>query len=155
MEKELAVEEKQDAQVINNKLEKLGFTTAVANMEKARKLKIAYSKYLFVTQDKINLFNEKLKKETLQEDSKAYRYKQLMFTPIENYPLVPPTSVLDALEKAKADKCFDEFEIAKIDWKEEIKDPILFARVNSCSDRFFISQWDDDVKFEDIIFMEK
>ena len=67
----------------------------------------------------------------------------------------PPDTVLDALEKAKEDNCFDTFEVAKISWIEEIKDPILFGIIEGCSDKFFISQWDDDVKIEDLLFMER
>jgi hypothetical protein len=49
------------------------------------------------------------------------------------------------------DDCFDSFEIAKIQWKREIKDPILFGRIDGCPDRFYVSQWDDDVRIEDIL----
>lgn len=57
----------------------------------------------------------------------------------------------DALESAHADKCFDKFEVMTVEWHKEVPDPILFGVVNGCADRFFIAQWDTDVKIEDIL----
>ena len=37
----------------------------------------------------------------------------------------------------------------------EIKDPIGFDKIDSCPDYFFVSQWEDDVKFEDIVFAKQ
>lgn len=54
-------------------------------------------------------------------------------------------------EKAQKLKCFDTFEIAKIEAVEERKDPIVFGCITGCPDKFFIAQWDDDVKIEDIL----
>ncbi len=137
------------------RLEKIGFKKASNRIQELREMKrkmmIAYEHFRFVKQDKINAFNEKLKKETLKEDERAYYYKVLQFTPLEEYSEVPPDHVLDALEKAQELKCFDTFEIAKIHDKVEVKDPIVFGRIKGCPDRFFISQWDDDVKIEQII----
>ncbi len=118
-------------------------------------MKKAYSKYLFVTQSIIDKFNEKLRKDTLIEDPKSRSYKSLIFIPLEEYNQLPLDNVLEALKNASEDMCFDDFEIAKIDWIKEVKDPILFGIINKCSDKFFISQWDDDVKIEDLLFMER
>ena len=52
------------------------------------------------------------------------------------------------LEEAKKLDCFDEFEIAYI---AEVKDPILFGIVKGCSTKFYVAQWDDDVRIEDIL----
>jgi hypothetical protein len=46
---------------------------------------------------------------------------------------------------------FDTYEIAHIQSIVERKDPILFGCITGCADKFFIAQWDDDVKIEDII----
>ena len=124
-------------------------------VDEVERMKMAYEKYLFVSQKTIDLFNDKLKIETLKEDSRHRIYKRLVFIPLETYDQLPPDTVLDALEKAKEDNCFDTFEVAKISWIEEIKDPILFGIIEGCSDKFFISQWDDDVKIEDLLFMER
>ena len=136
------------------KLMRLGLTKAAGKIAKMKKMKIAYLNFLYVSSDKLALFNDKLRKETLLEDKRAYRYKQLKFVLLKDYPELPPPSVLEALENAKKFNCFDSYEIAKIDWIEQIKDPILFGVIEGCSDKFFISQWDDDVKFEDIFFSE-
>lgn len=147
------VEEKQEVEVSKDRLTELGFTMATSNLELAKKMKIAYDNYLFVSQEKIDAFNEKLRIDTLKEDKRSSTYKRLKFTNIKDYTTVPPASVLDALESAQKRGCFDTFEIAKIEWHTEVKDPILFAKINGCSDFFFISQWDDDVHFEDILFL--
>lgn len=136
-------------------LKKLGFTTAVKKLDLAQKMKIAYGKYGFVTQEKINIFNDKLRKETLKEDSMSRTFKRLVFIDVSNYAEIPPPHVLRNLKEAISDGCFDKFEIAKIEWIKEIKDPILFGRIEGCNDRFFIAQWDDDVKVEDILLVQE
>ena len=132
-------------------LTELGFGKAVTKIDRARKLKVAYAKYGFVTEEAIGKFNEKLRKETLEEDKNSSRYKTLAFFSPQNYGEIPPQFVLEKMKDAAADNIFDSFEIAKIDWKVEIKDPILFGRIEGCTDRFFIAQWDDDVSIEDIV----
>ena len=139
----------------NDRLGKLGFKTAVKEISRQQRLVTAYEKYMFVMPDKIEAFNEKLRKETLREDKNAYHYKKLVFIPIEQYDQIPPEHVLDQLDKAVADGCFDRFEVCKIDWIKEVKDPIVFGRIDGCSDYFFIAQWDDDIKIEDILFFNK
>jgi hypothetical protein len=136
-------------------LEKLGLTKAAEKLETAKKMKFAYANYLFVTQKKVDEFNVKLRVDTLKEDKSSWQFKHLVFIKLGDYSEIPPASVLEALTKAQDDKCFDTFEVAKIEWIKEVKDPILFGRINGCTDYFFITQWDDDVKFEDILFTEK
>lgn len=132
-------------------LTELGFGKAVTKIDRARKLKVAYAKYGFVTEEAIQKFNEKLRKETLRDEPNAYHFKQLAFFTPQNYGEIPPQFVLEKMKDAAADNIFDSFEIAKIEWKVEIKDPILFGRIEGCTDRFFIAQWDDDVSIEDIV----
>ena len=151
MEHELNTEQVIEKQNIQNKLQKLGFKNAVKQIDKIERMKLAYDRYMFITPQTVQTFNDKLRKETLEEDKRARRYKQLMFIPIEEYGAIPPPSVLDKLEKAQNDNIFDKFLIAKVDWKEEVKDPIVFGMIDGCEDYFYISQWDDDIKIEDLI----
>lgn len=148
-----------ETKVLEERLASLGFENASNKLKSdlalAEKMELAYSKYLYVSQAQFDAFNEKLKAETLQEDKRAYTYKRLKFTDIKNYTKIPPENVLDSLEKAKEDNIFDVYEICEIEWHEEIKDPILFGYITGCTDKFFISQWEEDIKIEDILFMEK
>ena len=134
------------------RLSKLGFTGVVKKAGRMVRMKTAYSDYLFVTPQHIQDFNDKLKKETLREDKRAYHFKTLVFIPLEKYSAIPSVFALNALEVAQTRGIFDCFVVCKIDWKTEIKDPIIFGRIEGCEDYFFISQWDDDVKIEEIIF---
>lgn len=137
---------------IEERLEKLGLKAASKRVtelrERKRKLAIAYEHHRFVRQEKIDAFNAKLKKESIQ---KSGEYKMLSFMALEQYEQAPPESVLDALETAIGRNCFDSFEVAHIVTKVPTPDPILFGRIKACPDRFFIGQWDDDVKIEDIL----
>ena len=137
------------------KLEKVGLKTASNRVkelqELRRKMTIAYEHFRYVKPEKFDNFNKKLKQETLREDKKAYYYKHLIFIKLEDYSEVPPVFVVDALEKAQEFNCFDYFEVCKIEDKVEVKDPIVFGCINNCPDKFFISQWDDDVKIEQIL----
>src|SRR3972149_5667397 len=145
--------------ILEERLKSLGFENASNKLKHdlvlSEKMKLAYGKYLYVSQAQFDAFNEKLKAETLKEDKHAYIYKRLKFTDIKNYPKIPPEEVLDSLEKSKVDNVFDVYEICEIEWYEEIKDPILFGCITGCTDKFFISQWEEDIKIEDILFMEK
>ncbi len=137
------------------KLEKLGFKTASDKVkklsEKSRKLAIAYEHFRFVRKEKIADFNQKLKEKTMKRSNYREEYQQLSFTPTENYSEVPPDHVLKSLEDALEKKCFDSFEIAHIVDVVKVPDPILFGRIEGCTDRFFIDQWDDDVSIQDIL----
>jgi len=138
-----------------SRLESLGFKAAGQNIDRAERMAFAYKLYLYVPAETIDAFIEKLRKGTLKEDKKAYQYKKLVFIPIDQYNEVPPDHVLTAIERAQQDRCFDRFEVAKIKWIEQIKDPIVFGRVDGCSDRFFIAQWDDDVSIKEILDVSK
>jgi len=138
-----------------DRLEKLGFKRASKELvEKEalnKKLVLAYQHFKWLTPEDVTVFNEELQKKTLKEDSKTRDYKKLVFITVANYGTVPPTDILEKMEKAIEIGCFDNFEIAKIESIKEVKDPILFGCIVGCGDRFFIAQWDDDVKFEDIV----
>lgn len=130
-----------------NRLDRLGFKAAGTKVKelatRQRKMAIAYEHYRFVRPEKIDAFNDKL----LKKGSNA-GYQRLSFTSVELYQEVPPPHVLGEMEIAMDRKCFDSFEVAHI---VNVKDPILFGRIEGCPDRFFIDQWDDDVKIEDIL----
>jgi hypothetical protein len=129
-----------------DRLEQLGFKAASGKLKllaiRKRKMAIAYELYRYVTQDKIDAFNKKLK------GNISWNYQMLDFQNIEHYEGAPPAEVLTELEKAQALKCFDSYEVGYI---LEVKDPLLFGRIEGCSDRFFLAQWDDDCKIEDIL----
>ena len=110
---------------------------------------IAYEHFRFVRPEKFTEFNERLRKETWNQEQ--YTYNRLRFTPLESYSKVPPMNVIEAIELANARLCFDRYEVADIESVKELPDPIVFGIIDGCSDKFFISQWDDDVKIEDII----
>ena len=142
------------------RLEKLGFKTAGSKVkrlaEKKRKLAIAYEHYRFVRKEKIDDFNQRLKEKTIKREKHSFggyreEYQQLSFTPVEQYSECPPDSVLADLETAMGRNCFDAFEIAHIVTTIKIPDPILFGRISGCPDRFFISQWDDDISIQEIL----
>lgn len=138
-----------------DKLEKVGLKAASNRIkelkEYRRKMTIAYEHFRYLEQDKIDAFNKKLREESIKEDKNSRTYKCLKFIPLGEYEEVPPMEVLDKLEAAQDLGCFDTFEIAKIQDIKEVKDPMVFGRIYGCPDCFFISQWDDDVRIEDIL----
>jgi hypothetical protein len=58
-----------------------------------------------------------------------------------------PDSVLTELEKANENQVFDE---VKVLWVEKVKDPILLGCIDGCEDFFYITEWGDDISFEQI-----
>ena len=135
------------------RLEKLGLKRCAKNFEETKKFvqkcAIAYERYRFVRQEKIDAFNEKLKKKTQKKGS--YTFDKLVCRNLEEVTEIPPESALLELEKAQNLNVFDRFEVARIESVEERPDPILFGRIDKCPDRFYIAQWDNDVKIEDLI----
>lgn len=135
------------------RMEKAGLTGMAKTLKKMKeqkvKMTIAYEHFRFVKPEKFQEFNEKLRKETW--DGNNYSYNRLRFTPIESYSKVPPMNVIEAIEGANDKKCFDRFEIADIESVKELPDPIVFGVIDGCSDKFFVAQWDNDVKIEDIL----
>ena len=134
-----------------DRLAALGFTQAAKTFKTkqaaAEKMRQAYAQYLFVPEATIQKFRERLAKDT-------GRQSDLVFTALADYPEVPPTEALDALEAAQLIGCFDTFEVASIQAVVKVPDPILFGRVTGCNDRFFIAQWDDDVTVEQLLFQD-
>jgi len=74
-----------------------------------------------------------------------YEWKE---TPIESYETVPPDSVLKVMSEHKSRNLFDSFTIASVN---AVHDPLLLGRLRECDDRYFISQWGNDVALDDVI----
>ena len=143
-----------------NLLKEMGFDTASQELEKKMELKlkmtIAYENFRFVTPEIFKRFNDALKERTLQKEGKEgvnlyHNYDKLNFIAVNKYKDAPPVEVLEKMAEAKQVGCFDRFEIAKIESVHEYKDPIVFGVIEGCDDRFFVAQWDDDVKIEQIL----
>lgn len=151
-------------------LKELGMTKASSVLEKKidkqRKLFAAYQNYQFVSVEAVETFNKKLREKTeviYDKNTKEIRkkvdpkkwneivYDKLVFSKLSEYKDVPPVDVLQKVKEAADRKCFDSFEVAKIESVKEVVDPIIFGNIEGCSDKFFIAQWDEDVKFEDIL----
>lgn len=129
------------------RLEKLGFKALGGQLkelnEAKRKMAVAYEHFRYVTQEKIDDFNRKLREESKTDGGRAW--KELSFSRIEDYDKCPPDDVLVKLEDAQKVNCFDYYEVAYI---RQVKDPIIFGRITKCTDRFFIGQWDDDITID-------
>ena len=159
-------------------LKELGLDKAAQKIDNGqvlkRKLAIAYEHYRFVSPDIFKRFQEELYKKTekviepcpkCQNEDRARRtcdycqrtgartmtHDKLAFVDIKDYPEVPPPDCLMDLKKAKDLKCFDRFEVAKVETVEVRPDPIIFGLIDNCVDKFFVTQWDDDVRIEDIL----
>ena len=68
--------------------------------------------------------------------------------PIEEYESIPPKEVLTKLRIHKDRLLFDYFTIASV---ENVKDPLLFGRINETTDKYFIAQWGEDILLDDLI----
>lgn len=141
-------------------LKKLGFETVSNEAEKKlalkRKMTTAYERFRFVTPEIFDRFNKALKERTLKKTGNKgvdeyHNYDKLTFIPVKSYKQAPPQDVLEKMKEAVEVGCFDRFEIAKIESVNEYRDPIVFGVIEGCDDRFFVAQWDDDVKIEQIL----
>ena len=107
-----------------------------------KKLLIAVEGYRYATGEDLDDFNKEMKQHG----------KELRVVEIKDYDKVPPDHVLESLKKAQEKECFDNFHIAYI---RKVKDPILFGKIDDFKNLYFyIDQWGDDVKIEDIIGTE-
>lgn len=159
-------------------LKDLGLDLAASKLDAKlvlkKKLALAYEHYRFIEPHVFVRFQEEIKKKTLlvkvacplcKNNQKARStcyycqttgaqemvYDKLVFNKLKDYPEVPPADCLLDLRKAKDLACFDEFEVGKVEAQEVRPDPIIFGLINGCEDKFYITQWDDDVKIEDIL----
>lgn len=138
-----------------DELKELGFGKAAANVNAAkvlaRKLRIAFEHFRIVKPENVGKFNEELRKKTQQRNGYNVTYDRLAFTPISQYGKAPPKDVLDEVRKAKSLGCFDDFEVATIESVRVVPDPIIFGVINGSANKYFVAQWDNDVKIEDIL----
>ena len=147
-------------------LKEAGFTAAAGALTKIadakRRLTLAYEFYRFVTPEQIEAFQAKLKAASLTTDGTPganlhHNYAVLKFTPIADYTGhtnkqgLPPQHVVTDVMAAQQRGIFDVLEVAHVETVREYRDPIIFGRINDCGDRFFISQWGDDVAIDDLI----
>ena len=137
-------------------LEQAGLTKISRKIKDIRsfqtKIDIAIKNFpLILTENHIKEFNEMLYKDTFKEDKKSIEYKRLKFTPISDYEKIPSQFVLERIKKAKDLNCFDEFEVCTIDWVKELKDPVVFGVISGTTDKFFITQWDNDITITELL----
>jgi hypothetical protein len=140
-------------------LEELGFMAAAVTVktsrEMAHKMRIAFEHFRVVSSENMDRFQKELYKRTHKFNPLRYEeyYQRAIFTPIGQYKQVPPREALEKVRAAKALGCFDSFEVMTIETVEQqrIPDPIIFGRITGCSNRYYICQWDDDVKIEQIL----
>ena len=151
-------EEKEQVTPTEAELRELGLTEAANKMkrarEMARKLRIAFEHFRVVTREQVTRFQQKLVDQAIKEAgpySASYTFKALKFTALEAYPEVPPREVLEKIRGAKELKCFDRFEVLTLESVVVVPDPVVFGIVNGCDNKYFVAQWDDDVKIEQIL----
>lgn len=117
---------------------------------------------LFYSKDKgrLKTMIDRAKKSKLKASNCGYcrgtgaqgqTYDTLRFTALKDYDKVPPEACLAQLEVAVKRECFDEFEVADVETVMERPDPIIFGRIKGSSDRFFVTQWDNDIDINDIL----
>jgi hypothetical protein len=136
-------------------LRELGLTEAANKMkhqrELARKLRIAFEHFRVVTPEQLTRFQGELMEKRTKGAYGAYSYQSLKFTALEAYPNVPPGEVLQKIREAKTHECFDRFEVLTLESVTVVPDPVVFGIINGCDNKYFVAQWDDDVKIEQIL----
>ena len=138
-------------------LRELGLTEAANKMkhqrELAQKLRIAFEHFRVVTPEQVSRFQRELMDTGRRSMSAygSYSYQSLKFTALEAYPNVPPGEVLQKIREAKELKCFDRFQVLTLETVEVIPDPVVFGIIDGCDNKYFVAQWDDDVKIEQIL----
>ena len=156
-----------------------GFTAVAEKLQRnaarLEKLAEAYT-FPFVREQVVVDFNRRLEAATKRAPSKAeanqvasakygaYAWMldstieeicdQLVFDKLREYRGTPPASVMTRVAEVRNRHIFDSFEVAHVQpvaTKVNLPDPIVFGRINDCSDRFFIAEWGDDVSFADLV----
>jgi len=148
---------KEEATPTEAELRELGLTEAANKVktarELARKLRIAFEHFRVVTPEVLTRFKKDLHERTYKQDIRTYTesFHQLKLTALESYTEVPPAEVLKAIRGAKELKCFDRFEVATIEAVQRVPDPVVFGIIDGCDNKYFVAQWDNDLKIEDIL----
>ncbi len=145
-------------------LKELGFDAAATQMsadkELARKLRIAFEHFRVVEPSHLDRFQSDLKTKTSRQDGsnqwgEITVYDKLVFTAISEYKAIPPKEALAELRKARELGCFDAFEVATIESVRVVPDPIIFGTITGSKNKYYVCQWDNDVKIEDILRSEE
>lgn len=139
-----------------SELRELGLHSAAEKIKRARetaaKLRIAFEHFRVVTPEIVSRFQEELWNQRYTDPiTYGLFYKSLRFTALELYPEVPPADVLHKIRKAKDLNCFDRFEVLTVEAREVQPDPVVFGIIDGCDNRYYVAQWDDDVKIEQIL----
>lgn len=148
-------------------LKELGFEKAAGRVDKQldlkRRLAVAYERFKVVPPEALDKFQSALRERTyIKKITDKYgsfdeEYEILTLIPLKDYPEVPPMDCLLDLKKAKEMDVFTSFEVVRVEKYKTHQDltpkpdPIIFGVIDGCVDRFFITQWDDDVSFEQIM----
>lgn len=147
-------------------LKELGMDAAAQKLDTAidlkKKLLIAYEHFKFVSPKIFDRFQKVLKAKSLRiEVHNQYQqteyWRELEFVALKDYKEIPPPDCLMDLKKAQEFKIFDRYDVAKVVERSHytdstrVPDPIIFGCIDGCVDKFFITQWDDDVAIEDIL----
>lgn len=123
--------------------------------DRAARMAKAYEFYRFVSEEKIQAFQKQLKEKTFRSEGQYpalfENYDVLSFTPAQDYPDMPPPEIMEKVKQTVETGIFDTLEVAKIESTRIYRDPIIFGRIQGCPDRFYICQYDDDVKIEDLL----
>jgi hypothetical protein len=139
-----------------SELRELGLNAAADKMKRARelagKLRIAFEHFRVVTPEQFARFKEELwNQRESNQLTYGLSYKTPKLTALEAYPEVPPAKVLEEIRAAKELKCFDRFEVLTLQSVEVVPDPVIFGIIEGCDNKYFVAQWDDDVKIEQIL----
>lgn len=147
-------------------LKELGLDAAANKLGKKldlkRKLLIAYEHFRFVEPQIFFRFAKELKEKSYKVEqhdryAKTETWREVVFVHLKDYSEIPPADCLMDLKKAKDMGCFDYFEVAKVEEvtrysdTRPLPDPIIFGCIKGCVDKFFITQWDNDVSIEEIL----
>ncbi len=73
---------------------------------------------------------------------------QAKFTTVEALTAIPPKAAMTAIAKAQSTGLFEKIQVLSL---VRVPDPIAFGRIEGSDDFYYITQWDDDVKVEDIL----
>lgn len=130
------------------KAEKIGADRVKGELEKhltffLKKAAIQASGYdTYVEEEMIEKYKDHLPKN-----------KELVIDEISEYEKPLPNHAQVKLERAKKEEIFDSFWIF---WIREVKDPILFGQIkDEPKVYYFIDQWDNDIKVEDLLKYKK
>jgi hypothetical protein len=69
-------------------------------------------------------------------------------TPVKHYNKIPPQYVAEKIIRANSLELFDKIVVAEIG---RVNDPLILGRIDGTNIRFFIAQFDDDIKLDDLI----